>query len=360
MPGKTRLGLVLALLPAALSCTRPPHADLEAGTAAMKRAAESGWTEDGPAVCASAQGLLLHAQAEVRLQSKRWFLARDYDEAIRLARGARADAESCAEHTELIKERTRRRAEAGLRSLEQRIAAATALARQVPDGETIKSDLLQAEITLGEGRASLERGQYERADETMARGMRQVAGALADIRAAFDAFATGPRRSTWRRWALQTIDESRRSGGPAILVDKLRRRLYLLRGGEVEMSYPVDLGIAGTDDKTQAGDEATPEGRYRITEVRGPGQTRYYRALMLDYPNDEDRANFRRLQRTGRIPTRRGIGSNIEIHGKGGRGQDWTQGCVALDNDDIDDLVPRVRVGTSVTIAGTIPDDVTP
>lgn len=326
----------------------------------MKRAAAAGWSDDGPATCAAAQGLMLHAQTEVSLQRKRWFLARDYDDAVRLARWARADAESCAECAELIRERTRRRAEATLRSLEQRLAAATALARQVPDGETIKSDLLQAELTLGEGRASLEHGQYERADETLARGMGQVAGALADIRAAFDAFAAGPRRSTWRRWALQTIDESRRTGEPAILVDKLRRRLYLLRGGEVEMSYPVDLGIAGTDDKTQAGDEATPEGRYRITEVREPGQTRYYRALMLDYPNDEDRVNFRRLQRTGRIGSHGGIGSNIEIHGKGGRGQDWTQGCVALDNDDIDDLVPRVRVGTRVTIAGTIPDDVTP
>jgi murein L,D-transpeptidase YafK len=112
--------------------------------------------------------------------------------------------------------------------------------------------------------------------------------------------------------------------------------------------------------KVRAGDDATPEGRYRITQVRGPNQTRYYRALMLDYPNAEDLARFRKLKRAGRVSRRDDVGSLIEIHGHGGRSQDWTKGCVALDNDDMDDLVPRVRVGTAVTIVGTIPEDLLP
>ena len=158
----------------------------------------------------------------------------------------------------------------------------------------------------------------------------------------------------------EAFRESRRTNESVIIVDKLRRRLLLIQGEEELASYPVDLGIAGMVSKTRAGDEATLEGRYRVTEVRGPGRTRYYRALMLDYPNAEDRTRFRRLQRSGGVPRGHEIGSLIEIHGKGGRGQDWTQGCVALENSDMDDLVPQVEVGTRVTIVGTIPDGAIP
>jgi murein L,D-transpeptidase YafK len=92
--------------------------------------------------------------------------------------------------------------------------------------------------------------------------------------------------------------------------------------------------------------------------MRAPGQTHYYRALMLDYPNADDRARFQALQRTGQMPRNGRIGSNIEIHGEGGRSQDWTQGCVALSNDEMDELVSLVGVGTPVTIVGMIPDKV--
>ncbi len=82
------------------------------------------------------------------------------------------------------------------------------------------------------------------------------------------------------------------------------------------------------------------------------GQSKYYRALLLDYPNDADRERFAAAQRRGEIPRDARIGGLIEIHGEGGRGQNWTEGCVALSNRDIDDLFPRVSVGTPVTIVG--------
>jgi hypothetical protein len=58
------------------------------------------------------------------------------------------------------------------------------------------------------------------------------------------------------------------------------------------------------------------------------------------------------MRRRGEIPTGVGPGSLIEIHGEGGRQQDWTKGCVAVSNDHMDQLFPRVRVGTPVTIVG--------
>jgi len=72
----------------------------------------------------------------------------------------------------------------------------------------------------------------------------------------------------------------------------------------------------------------------------------------LNYPNDEDRAQFASLRRQGRIPSNASLGGLIEIHGEGGRGKDWTKGCVALANNDMDDLFRRAAVGTPVTIVG--------
>ena len=98
------------------------------------------------------------------------------------------------------------------------------------------------------------------------------------------------------------------------------------------------------------GDRATPEGRYRIVEKKDPGQSIYHRALLLDYPNAADRQHFAAAKRRGEIPRGSGIGGLIEIHGDGGRGQNWTDGCVALANGDMDDLFARVELGTRVTI----------
>ena len=55
----------------------------------------------------------------------------------------------------------------------------------------------------------------------------------------------------------------------------------------------------------------------------------------------------------GIIPTRVGIGNLIEIHGEGGEGRDWTDGCVALANPDMDRVFALTEVGTPVTIVGT-------
>ena len=102
--------------------------------------------------------------------------------------------------------------------------------------------------------------------------------------------------------------------------------------------------------KRRQGDRATPEGRYRI--VAKKSYSRFHRALLLDYPNAADRARFAAAQRRGEVPRDARIGGLIEIHGEGGRGQNWTDGCIALSNGDMDELYSRVSTGTRVTIVG--------
>lgn len=158
---------------------------------------------------------------------------------------------------------------------------------------------------------------------------------------------------TWRRWADLTIDESRQMGDSVILVDKLRRRVTIYRDGQPVVRFPAELGANGLCRKEHAGDRATPEGMYRVVEIKEAPHTKFYKALLLNYPNDEDRMRFALGQRRGEISARAGIGGLIEIHGAGGEGRDWTDGCIALTNEDMNRLFREVRLGTAVTIVGT-------
>jgi murein L,D-transpeptidase YafK len=154
----------------------------------------------------------------------------------------------------------------------------------------------------------------------------------------------------WSRMVADTAAWSRSTGDKAIVVYKENHRLDLYDNGRIVRSYAADMGYRSVNDKLRSGDAATPEGRYRITAKKLFSQ--YHKALALNYPNDEDRARFAQLRKAGRIPKGASMGGMIEIHGDGGRGRDWTRGCVALTNRDMDDLFRRTDVGTPVTIVG--------
>ena len=140
----------------------------------------------------------------------------------------------------------------------------------------------------------------------------------------------------WKRMVAETIARSKAEDSTALIVDKLKRKLHVYAAGSRIATFDAELGAKGLKQKLHSGDQATPEGRYRVTEARGPGRTKFYKALLLDYPNAEDRARYAWGKKTGQVPLRAGIGSLIEIHGDGGQGRDWTDGCVALTDGDMD------------------------
>lgn len=158
----------------------------------------------------------------------------------------------------------------------------------------------------------------------------------------------------WRGLADATIEESRRSATAAIVVDKMHRTVSLYRAGRRIARFDAELGANGLERKLYSGDRATPEGRYRVAVKKSGGATKYHLALLIDYPNADDRRRYQLSVEEGVIPRSTGIGGLIEIHGGGGTGRDWTDGCVALSDDDMDRLFPEVRVGTPVTIVGTL------
>lgn len=165
-----------------------------------------------------------------------------------------------------------------------------------------------------------------------------------------DYFKEYPR---WEAMKEQSISFSKRNLTHVLVVDKIARMLYVYKDGRILKQYPVELGSNWVGDKMQQGDKSTPEGQYRILDKKQNGQTRYHKALLLDYPNKEDRKRFSANRENGIVAHDAGIGNLIEIHGSGGKGTDWTDGCIALRDIHMDELFALCPTGTRVTIVGS-------
>ena len=154
----------------------------------------------------------------------------------------------------------------------------------------------------------------------------------------------------------QAIEESQRTRKPVILIDKADYELRIYQFGRIVKTFPIELGKNPYDNKQMQGDNTTPEGRYTITKLKEGGETRFYKAAEIDYPSQTDSIRFTKLKRAQKIPTDATIGSDINIHGHGhgvrpqAGGRNWTQGCIALSDEQMDELFPHLNIGTSVYI----------
>ena len=158
----------------------------------------------------------------------------------------------------------------------------------------------------------------------------------------------------WRNWTGKTINEWKKNRDYSIIIDKFSRKLFIYFSGIRKWEFEAELGKNWVGDKRVMGDNATPEGMYKITKKFNSRKTNYYKALLLDYPNDEDMARFKSEVARGSLPSSAKIGGLIEIHGNGGKGIDWTEGCIALTDSEMDQVFKIVKVGTPVTIVGSM------
>ncbi len=131
-----------------------------------------------------------------------------------------------------------------------------------------------------------------------------------------------------------------------ILVEKAKRTMTLFANGKPLKSYTVALGDAPVGHKTKQGDEKTPEGTYKI-DLKNQ-YSHYHLSLRISYPNAADR---KQAAARGVSP-----GGDIFIHGQP-KGYplakiptDWTDGCIAVSNAEIDEVWKLVKVGTVVEL----------
>lgn len=139
---------------------------------------------------------------------------------------------------------------------------------------------------------------------------------------------------------------------PQILVDKAAYTLQVIDGRKIVACMPIALGANPRRRKLHLDHASTPEGAYRISGVQ-PRAT-YYRAFDLDYPNQLDQIRYREAIKGGTLPAALpDIGGEIQIHGQGIE-SNWTWGCVALRDRDMDRLfaIPELEEGVRVFITG--------
>jgi hypothetical protein len=217
-----------------------------------------------------------------------------------------------------------------------------------------RTALTRAELAIREAQVLFDEEDFRAAAFSARTADELAGGASGESERLVARFRDPARLDTWLRWSEDAVAATRREASAALLVDKLDHQAYLYLGGKCLARFDVDLGYNSFHPKRVAGDGATPEGRYRVTKKKGRGETRYYKALLLDYPNDEDVRRFRDGVRERTLAPRSHIGSLIEIHGDGGQRRDWTDGCVAMANHHMDDVFARLPVGSPVVIVGSL------
>lgn len=157
---------------------------------------------------------------------------------------------------------------------------------------------------------------------------------------------------------------------PWILVDTVGLTLTVMQGEQVRRRYEnISIGRAGTTADKHRNDDKTPLGEYRIARVAS--KTSFHRYYGFDYPTLDQAGRgllagvitrhqyeqIRKARRSGQMPPQgTPLGGHIGIHGIGaGDIQvhddfNWTNGCVALTNEQIDDLAQWIEIGTRVVI----------
>lgn len=134
-----------------------------------------------------------------------------------------------------------------------------------------------------------------------------------------------------------------------VKVDKSERKLYLLDGDKIVKEYHVSFGANPKGHKQQEGDERTPEGEYILDYKKEDSS--FYRSMHISYPNDTDIANAKKI---GVSP-----GGFIMVHGQRNwlgwlspitQKFNWTNGCIALRNSEMDEFMALVKVGTKIKI----------
>ncbi len=275
-----------------------------------------------------------------------WF--RDYEpirtEFLKLLK----EGEELKQRLQTEKEKKRRVLLDQIDSLQEKINLLSKLTFLYHGKHSLRDHLAKAEVALTEAKILIKENQLISSEKKLPAVETHLNKVQEGIYPLLARYQHPEWIAKWKKWAREAIEESREKDIYSILIIKSEKKLVLYKKGEPVRIYSVGFGKNGWMDKLQSKDHATPEGRYQI--IGKNPRSMYFKALLLNYPNEEDRREFERLKKKGLLGKKATIGGLIEIHG-GGR-ESLTYGCIALDNGPMEELYHKVEIGTPVTIIG--------
>ncbi len=350
-------GIAILLVTATLAVLtllsdKSPRASLEQARNSISGARSAGAAIYAPQLLRQAEDLYGEAMAQWSTENKRiWFL-RSFDRIVSLSDQAANVAGLAREATLAGSARLQQELGTRIDSLEKQVERQRSLLPLIPADESLKKLEGQAALLYTEANLCWKKGDIAGA----ATRVHKAEEAYRKLLEKYESILNNYFRSynDWENAVNKAITGSRKNQSVAIVVDKIGHKCLVYSKGKQIYTFEAELGPNWLGDKQHQGDQATPEGNYQVTARLSGSRTSYYKALLINYPNDEDRQRYNINLQAGKIPRDAGIGGAVEIHGRGGQGFDWTNGCVALSDHDMDKLYRLTGTGTPVIIVGSM------
>jgi hypothetical protein len=292
------------------------------------------------------------AMVNWKKENKRFIYFRHYDKVASFADLSAKKASQACENSVSTSANLKIKLKQKIDTLDGLVVQLDQLFNTYPLPSEIRNRISKGKILLKEAEIVYNKGMYFQANRKITDSEYLLTGsyenASTSLKNYFKSF------SVWKRWVDKTLNDSKKNNDYSIIIDKFSRKCFIYLSGSRKYIFDAELGKNWVGSKRVKGDMATPEGMYKIAKKFDGGKTKYYKALLLDYPNDDDKQKFRAEIENGSLPASSKIGGLIEIHGNGGKGIDWTEGCIALTDREMDVVFKIVRVGTPVTIIGSM------
>lgn len=342
--------VTLVMLAASFGCSeKPVPPEVQQALGQLNSLRGAGVSVYAPQDFRAYQNELAAGEEMLEVERRRFFVWRDYEKVAAAFRDILAHGSKINEKISAARKIESEDISVKQSALAVKLTLLRGLSENLKDRRLAANKLIQAEIRLSEARGYTAAGKHKEALRCLNDASHDVAGATAVAKLVLARYTDRGEITRWRQLVDREVAQSRRNGSELLVVCKAERKITLYRGGVAVRSWEAGMGFNYLSDKLYSGDKATPEGVYQICR-KVPG-SKYFQALLINYPNSEDRQRYLRARRNGQIPRGAGIGGLIEIHGGGSTGM--TNGCVALDDHDMATLYREIAVNTPVVIVGT-------
>jgi hypothetical protein len=331
---------------------KPPTGKMEYAREILSKAGTNRADTYSKKLFSEAKSFYDSAMADWQKENKRFIYFRHYDKVIMFAELSAKKASQAVDNSISSSSNLKIKLKQKIESLNDLVTQIDELFTTYPLTAEMRNRISKGKLLLNEAEIVYNKGQYLQASRKITDSeyllTESYENASANLKNYFKSYAL------WKKWVDKALNESKKNRDYSIIIDKFSRKCLIYLEGVRKYEFEAELGRNWVGDKRVRGDLATPEGMYKIAQKFDSRKTKYYKALLLDYPNEEDKEKFKSEIEHGSLPASAKIGGMIEIHGNGGKGIDWTEGCIALTDQEMDVVFKIVKVGTPVTIVGSM------